>query len=202
MAIQILNTTTPISHNAEHDIESIFYVLLYLCLKLDGPDVWHHNPCRIDRWFKPNVSFASLAEIKLGFLQLFGQILETELPSYFKNFYDLFGKLHTAMFPDCRGSFRINGISHFPGNVARHGPILGILKQMYDDLPEVDPAPPSPTPTPTSTPVSSKRKAGAVSPLDAKRTLSSWQGPIKSSSTWTRVQPPISAAGMSSPEHS
>jgi hypothetical protein len=166
MALQVLNTDTPIHQKAEHDIESVFYVLLYVCMKLNGPDSWLNDSCNIDKWFMPQ-PFKELGFYKAGFLQYFHQILESDLSDYFAEFSELFVKLHLKMFVNNR----FIGSNRSPGNVALHQPILAILKLTYDSLPDIDP-------------VQQKRKAPkrkateAVVQLKSKRTIASWDGPI------------------------
>jgi hypothetical protein len=195
MALQVLYSSplTGIHQNAEHDIESIFYVLLYVCLKLNGPDSWHHKSCRIDKWFDPCQSFQDLAEMKAGYLQYFSANLTAELPEYFTQFNNLLTELHLAMFPDDHRGGRDR--TRLPGNVASHQPILTILKKAYDDLSDSDPSS-------TSTSTAVKRKSDATLSLsNSKRNMASWQGPI-SPSAKTPNMPMSNMEMTSSPERS
>ena len=126
MATKVLYTNVPIHRKPRDDIESIFYVLLYVCMKLDGPETWRSKSCTIDQWFATNPSFAKLALVKVGFMEHFASILRRDLSPYFSNFSHLFKNLYSE---PTMGS---------PYGKARHAPTIDILDTFYMYLPETE----------------------------------------------------------------
>jgi hypothetical protein len=73
-----------------HDLESIFYVLLYICMKLKGPNNTKRTPeddknisMTIDTWFAPGMSFRDLRDKKIGQLWEFETRFVRKFMPYF-----------------------------------------------------------------------------------------------------------------------
>jgi len=66
------------------------------------------------------------------------------------------------------------GRNHSPGNIALHEPIIAVLKEAYDSLPDIES-----NPAVWQKRKVTKRKATeAIIQLNSKRTIASWEGPI------------------------
>lgn len=133
MAIDVLDIDrgSNFRHDIRHNIESIFYVFFYVCMKLSGPHEWTHQDNPIDKWFDPKASFSDLAKVKIAQLAAFEPVLDC-LPPYFQCFFDFFKSLWETMFDNF--SFHT-----YPGNTATHSKVIGLFTNFYNIADENDP---------------------------------------------------------------
>lgn len=101
-SIQILESADPaqICHTPVHDLESIFYILLYFCTKFKCPGNLKRLPKDVmdihipmDSRFEPHTYLRKLAVKKSMCFRDFDTDFVDKFPSYFRNFRDCTIKL-------------------------------------------------------------------------------------------------------------
>ena len=99
MAIEVLEGK---SHTYRHDLESLFYVFLWVIIRNGQEHV--PNTSRLRNWYKG--SYAEIASIKIGHMdkQNFTGILD-EFPPIFKELKGFVGRLRDILFPYKDGLF-------------------------------------------------------------------------------------------------
>ena len=109
MATAILMNTKP--HAARHDLESIFYVLIYVATTYKGPEnirkqedyaVWSSIPVR--EWFEMQHSFRKMAHLRMSHLCNFKGAILHKMDDYFQPLFPFLKNLLRAFFPDCLAS--------------------------------------------------------------------------------------------------
>ena len=93
MAIAILRNHTKVVHGPEHDLESLFYIFLWICINYAGP----HGEVRKDfpskqeipvlKWIDPEKSFRDIAEAKLGQCS-YPSVFRTDILSFFHGYFE------------------------------------------------------------------------------------------------------------------
>ena len=149
MAIEVLlkADTASIVQKANHDLESIFYVLLCFCYRYQGPcGMRHIHPKKspVDKWFVTSQSYEDLAVWKSGQFINFEEFFIEKIPPYFEDLKPCLRKLFDVVFPPLSFS---NGRSYreTASNGATHDSMLEVLQEMLNGLPDVERPPPQPT---------------------------------------------------------
>jgi hypothetical protein len=117
-----------------HDLESIFYVLLYFCAKYTGPGTTKAGG-DVEKWFEPQ-ELRILALLKADQLDHIRKFTKSFSP-YFEDFASCIEELWEILFPldvGARGTWR----DMFHSN-ATHAAMLVVLERKYAELPDVDP---------------------------------------------------------------
>jgi hypothetical protein len=138
MAIELLVSQTPVYHKARHDIESIFFVFIYLCTNLSGPGVPRSlselreiRSIPLASWFNPASSMQRLGSDKISSLALFEQRITPYFAEYFKDLKPCARKLLNAIYPNFRSLLH-------PSDIIHHDDIIQIFSDTLKDLPEIE----------------------------------------------------------------
>jgi len=129
MAIEALLRTNPnLVHKPEHDLESILYIILYMCTFFQGPGVRLDSP-RLSppmrSWFDNNDS-KEIGYLKLSHLECYNTAILPNFAPYWDDFVPFVEELIIACFPvePC-----------LPSNL-RYKQVLEILRKAYDTVEE------------------------------------------------------------------
>jgi hypothetical protein len=107
MALEImLNDGKKFCHDIRHDLESVFYVLIWVCCHMDGPEMERSNPflLPVREWCNMNFKLRKLGLIKLAHLANFEDSILKHFTPYWTDFKPFMRKLRSAFWP---GSFEI-----------------------------------------------------------------------------------------------
>jgi hypothetical protein len=147
MSIEVLHNAgdKQIKQKPSHDLESIFYVLLYICTFFKGPDGMRRNhvdleemsSVAINDWFVMHKRFRDLADKKKGQLSQFETRFLNRFPSYFRDLRTCMNDLWNVLFPTPIG-VADNLIRDLSSCVATHDGMLEVLRIAYDQLPGED----------------------------------------------------------------
>ena len=107
MAAELLLKGNKVTHRPAHDLESLFYVLTFICTNLTGPN----TPCLLDEllnfsslpmaaWFAPDTSFEGLATSKLDIAHAFESHIVDRFSPYFTDIKPCVMELFKALYPD------------------------------------------------------------------------------------------------------
>jgi hypothetical protein len=149
MAIEVLRhaDSQAIIQKPNHDLESIFYVLLCFCLRYDGPHGQRANlgPMPVDKFYLANESYDSLATWKTGVLFEYEDRVLRHIPPYFADLKECLRQLFDRVFCPRQGAGP-NGdvvvLRAFHKNDATHDAMLEVLENTLAQLPDVDTVPP------------------------------------------------------------
>jgi hypothetical protein len=149
MAIEVLchADSQAIIQKPNHDLESIFYILLCFCLRYDGPHGQRVNlgPMPVDKFYLANESYDSLATWKTGVLFEYEDWVLRHIPPYFADLKECLCQLLDHVFCPHQGTGP-NGdivvLRAFHKNDATHDVMLEVLENMLAQLPDVDTVPP------------------------------------------------------------
>jgi hypothetical protein len=146
ISIELLKTSlNPIEHSEKHDLESFFYVLLYICTMYDGPGIWKLNGNRQDpnhpfgTWLDTEIHWHGIASYRLAQFAdpdtAHGMVFKHVSP-YFKPLVPLLSDLCDAIF----GAFKFENQTMWGAGKARgsHTTVLMALRKAYDELPLQD----------------------------------------------------------------
>jgi len=107
MAVEILLEKNNVTHRPSHDLESLFYVLIYICTNLGGPntprpldELLEFTSLPIAAWFVPETSFEGLATTKLGVAHAFEKRIVNRFSPYFTDIKPCVMELFHAMYPN------------------------------------------------------------------------------------------------------
>ena len=138
MAIELLISPEPIFHKPRHDLESIFFVFIYLCTNLSGPgstrslqELRELESLPIAAWFNPAYSLERLGADKISALMLMSQRILPYFSPYFNDLKNCATKLFHAIFPDTMSLLH-------PPNI-RHNDIIQIFDDTLAELPIDEP---------------------------------------------------------------
>jgi hypothetical protein len=138
MSLQVLKYN-PVQRPS-HDLESIFYVLLYICSKYEGPGKVKSTPI-VDNWFK-TLDYNALALCKADEL--------TDITSFTRDFHPYFAdlvecveKMWDIIFPSDIGIKAGRVYRDMYQCLVTHNDLLEVLKEKYEELPDLDPDAPS-----------------------------------------------------------
>jgi serine/threonine protein kinase len=131
MAIELLVKKSMIRHATYHDLESLFFVLIYICTNLSGPgnirtreELQVHSSIPLSVWYKASSSLREVGILKSGALcDIETNILKSFAP-YFEDFKPYITKLFKTIY------------SH-PGTPkpVTHDEVIKIFTEMLDILP-------------------------------------------------------------------
>lgn len=107
MAIELLMGGKNVTHSPSHDLESLFYVLIFICTNLEGPgtprsleSLIAFTSLPIASWFVPETSFEGLATDKLGVAHAFEKRILKYFSPYFSDIKPCVRELFVAMYPN------------------------------------------------------------------------------------------------------
>lgn len=132
MAIELLMKKTKIRHTPHHDLESLFFVLIYLCTNLSGPgtirskiDLLEHSTIPLSTWFRASSSLHEIGISKAGAFCAFEENILKCFSPYFEDLKPCILKIFQAMYrmPGC-----------YTSNVS-HETIIQIFTETLDTLP-------------------------------------------------------------------
>jgi hypothetical protein len=173
MSIEVLCSADdkPIRQRPAHDLESIFYIIIYLCTIYTGPNGKRRSNAEavdsnlpILHWFNQGVRYRDMANTKIGQLTRFKVNFVEHLTPYFSDIIPHLHNLLDVIFPasaladDPKGPAMYRNWEKCD---ATHDGILDALRATYDTLPDCDSEvdnvdssptdvdPPSPTLSPT-----------------------------------------------------
>lgn len=96
-----------VTHRPSHDLESLFYVLIFICTNLEGPglprrldDLLNFTSLPIAAWFATETSFEGLATSKLGIAFAFQKRIVDRFSPYFDDIKPCVMNLFHAMYPN------------------------------------------------------------------------------------------------------
>jgi serine/threonine protein kinase len=132
MAIQLLMKKSKMRHASHHDLESLFFVLIYICTNLSGPgtirtreELQLHSSIPVSAWFKTSYSLRQVGIAKAGaFCQFEDNILKPFAP-YFEDLKPCILKLFNEIYTDTPG---------IPRPVS-HDKMIEIFTETLDTLP-------------------------------------------------------------------
>jgi hypothetical protein len=151
MSIELLMSGSNVEHSAKHDLESVFYVLLYICTMYAGPGKLRINPGLEDathpfgNWLdKTDIDWHAIAALKSS---SFNDPVHTK-NVVFKHVHPYFSPLVPMLNSLCDTvytSFKVDG-PNGPEVVQRgttrpcgtHAAVLDVLKAAFDELPDRD----------------------------------------------------------------
>jgi len=141
----------PVKHRPVHDIESIFYVMLYFCMQFKGPgirrtpkDIKALMPFVFNDWFLTNLTFRGMADKKWTDLQFFKECFIDKFDSYFDDLKPCVLKLYDILWPL---KYMEPGLDarNFGHSVATHDKFIKHLDDVYRELPDHDNHPTAPS---------------------------------------------------------
>jgi len=138
MAIELLISQKSIFHKPCHDLESVFFVLVYLCTNLSGPgaprllkEIQKLKSLPIAAWFSPMLSIQRLGIDKLGDMLLFDQHILPYFSLYFQDLQYCALKLCKLFFPTMS--------SLLCPETVLHDAVIKIFDDTLKQLPAVEP---------------------------------------------------------------
>ena len=145
--MELLKTKTT-EHTEKHDLESFFYVLLYICTTRAGPrKIWssaklsdQDHPFGIS--VKQTTLWNALAGLRAGW---FTDPVYTST-HVFKHFHPYFKPIYPMLEKFCNTIFHVLRIGNDEARSlvpkATHEEVLAVLREAFDKLPDDDPGPP------------------------------------------------------------
>jgi hypothetical protein len=107
MAVEILLEGGKVTHCPSHDLESLFYVLVFICTNLEGPgavrsldDLLEFTSLPMAAWFVAEASYESLGTNKLGLAHAFEKRIVDRFAPYFTDLKPCIMALFHAMYPN------------------------------------------------------------------------------------------------------
>jgi hypothetical protein len=107
MAVEILLDGGNVPHRPSHDLESLFYVLVFICTNLEGPgtvrsldDLLEFTSLPMAAWFVAEASYESLGTNKLGLAHAFEKRIVDRFAPYFTDLKPCIMALFHAMYPN------------------------------------------------------------------------------------------------------
>lgn len=119
MAIELLVSKESIFHKPRHDLESIFFVFVYICTNLSGPgaprpvqELRELKSLPIASWFNSASSLQRLGLDKLGDVMLFEERIIPYFSPYFQDLKPCANKLCKLFFPTMSSLLRPEAVLH------------------------------------------------------------------------------------------
>ena len=107
MAVELLLDGAAVTHRPLHDLESLFYVLVFICTNLEGPstprslaDLLNFTSLPLAGWFTAGASLESLGTNKLGLAHAFERRIVGRFAPYFTDLKPCVMALFRAMYPN------------------------------------------------------------------------------------------------------
>ena len=132
MAVELLLEKPGIRHTPQHDLESLFFVLVYLCTNLSGPgairtqdELRVHSTIPLSAWFRVSSTLHQIGLHKIGTLCTFESSILNRFAPYFNELKPCISRLYKAIYGD-----RFPGT---PSNVS-HDEVIQIFTDTLDSL--------------------------------------------------------------------
>jgi hypothetical protein len=142
MALEVLAHADdhPIQQTPQHDLESIFYVLLYICSKFKGPKNLKRSSKEdkgldINAWFSAVDSYHALWLKKFGALSRFEELFISKFMPYFVNLGDCILGLWNELYPTDTLAEKPGTVRILNKCVGTHEGMLKVLHSTYEELP-------------------------------------------------------------------
>jgi hypothetical protein len=105
MAIELLVKRMKLRHAPHHDLESLFFVLIYICTNLSGPgairtqeELRQFSSIPLSSWFQTSNSLRAIGIAKLGAMCELDSVILRFFAPYFEDLKECVGKLLKAMY--------------------------------------------------------------------------------------------------------
>lgn len=95
----------PFNHELRHDLESILYVILWICTSMDGPGIErrvvdpHFMNLPLHTWFDRDANLQNLGYLKLGHIIDSERAILSNFPPFWSPFKPFIKQLLSAFFP-------------------------------------------------------------------------------------------------------
>ena len=102
MAIEILlQKGRTFHHCLRHDLESLYFVIIWICSHMEGPEVERKDAAGlyVREWSNLEASLKHLGHIKLAHMDDMEDTILPEIPSYWEDFKPFIWELKQAFFP-------------------------------------------------------------------------------------------------------
>ena len=102
MAIEILlEMGKNFHHHLQHDLESVLYVIIWICTHMEGPEVERKDSTKltIQQWLNMEMELRYLGHLKSGHIDDADRAIIREFMTYWANFGPFVLKLIRAFFP-------------------------------------------------------------------------------------------------------
>jgi hypothetical protein len=146
-----------------HDIESIFYVLLWICMTFKGPGNLERTDedtkgfsMPINEWFNLH-RFRTLSDLKSAHMGRFNNALLRKFDPYFHELRPCLSALLDLLFPPIPADNREEPLRNLMSCQGKHADILNVLQSTYDNLPSEEEAVERKPPNSKRPPSSKKR---------------------------------------------
>ena len=134
-----------IKQKPAHDLESMFYVLLFICTCFMGPDrrkrtveeFQQLSSMPILRWFERHKRYRELADLKFSHLSTFSQHFKSKITPYFLDLWPLLEGLWDILFPPPPG-MSSDAPRSLVACCGTHDKLLEAFRTSYKSLPEAD----------------------------------------------------------------
>ena len=158
----LMNGAEGVVHEVKHDLESLFYVVIYCATMLKGP----HGSWRVDEDFKSytsmlmkewfslagmEFSYAHMGRLKLSHMEDFDRSIIQRMDRYFSPLFPGFQALRDAAFPLQKNTY-VNCQLDYKPMIATFNEILASLPQKHTR--------PEPMPRAITANIGMKRKYG------------------------------------------
>jgi hypothetical protein len=155
MSLEVLKAgnTQEIRQMPKHDLESIFYVLLYFCTMFVGPGDQEREQnsmtatIPLARWLIPDMELDLLFKRKFADVSFFDENVVPHIHPYFLDLKECLQELYDVMFPPTAGHSR--PLRQLEACMADHQQVIEVLQRTLDRLPDDEP-PSGPAPAPSA----------------------------------------------------
>ena len=128
----ILRDHTKVVHGSEHDLESLFYVLIWICTNQAGPNGLPRTDLQFDKdipvlnWIDPARSYRQVAQEKVGQCAV-SKIFESDILSFYHGYFE--------DLKECSRQLRVLFFNNMEKK-ATHDEMLVIFQDSLANLPE------------------------------------------------------------------
>jgi hypothetical protein len=142
MSTELLLSQIPVFHKPSHDLESVFFIFVYLCTNLGGPNVPRSatelqilKTLPMASWFNAASSMERLGSDKMASMLLFEQRILPYFAGYFEDLKPCARQLYNTFYPnsDVLIQHRVN---------ISHDEIIRIFNETLETLPPAPSGPP------------------------------------------------------------
>ncbi len=151
MSLEVLKTSNnpQIHQMPKHDLESVFYILLFFCTMFTGPGDQEKKQnsttanIPLAKWLIPGTELDTLFSKKFADISFFDDNVMPHIDPYFSDIKGCLMELYDVMFPPTAGHSR--QLRQLDACMASHERVIDVLQRTLDSLP--DDKPPSGPPT-------------------------------------------------------